>query len=121
MTDVSASSFAEIAVELSVARSTGDVDFAELAWATWVQSAFASDRATKIDVLAARIGLSEDATAHILGAERKHRERIVEAHNLMKRLIPYEAEVRALLARVEPEAERRVWQRLIDFVRGGRR
>jgi len=121
MTDLSTSSFAELAVELSVAKSTGDVDFAELAWATWVQSAFASDRALKIDVLAARIGLSEDATAHILGAERKHRERIAEAHDLMKRLIPHEAEVRALLARVEPEAERKVWKRLIDFVRGGRR
>lgn len=120
MSDVAISSFAEIAVELSVAKSTGDVDIAELVWATWVQAAYASDRAVKIDILAAQIGLSEDATAHILGAERKHRERLAEAHDLMKRLIPHEAEVRALLARVEPGAERRVWQRLVDFVRGRR-
>lgn len=124
MTDQS--KFPEIAVELAVARST-DADLAELAWATWVQAAFAGDRAVKIDILAARIGLSPDATANILAAERKHCERIAEAHALLKALIPHEAEVCAILARAEREPEAtvwaRVWRQITEFVqrRGPRR
>lgn len=105
-------SFAHIAVGLAVAQSEGHADFAELAWASWVQAAFAADRAISCEVLAARIGLSEDATAHLLAAERKHRERIAEAHQLFKRLIPHEAEVRAILSRAERETKASVWARL---------
>lgn len=113
-----AQTFAEIAVELSIAQQ--DVDFAELAWSMWMQSTYSADRAAKLEVLAARIGLSSDATAHVMAAERTHRDRIAEAHDLFRRLIPYEAEVRALLAEVPVDAERGMWKRLVEFVRGGR-
>lgn len=112
-------SFAEIAVELSIAQQ--DVDFAELAWSTWMQSTYSADRAAKLEVLSARIGLSVDATAHVMAAERTHRDRIAEAHDLFRRLIPHEAKVRAMLAEVPPEAETRMWRRLVDFVRRGGR
>lgn len=111
------SNFAEMAVELRIAQNEGHVDFAELVHATWIQSLYAGHRAVRLDILAATIGLSPDATERVCAAEHRHAERIAEAHNILKALIPFEAEVRALLARVEPEAERHVWQRLVDFVR----
>lgn len=115
MNTVQPSSFAELAVELAVAQSS-DADLAELAWATWVQCAFAGDRVVGIEVLAARIGMSSDATAHVIAAERKHCERIADAHHLLKSLIPHEAEVRAILARAEQDPAASVWRRLVDFV-----
>ena len=123
MTAPQQSSIAEMAVELAAVQSQ-NVDLAELVWATWVQAAFAADRAVQIDVLAARIGLSPDATANVLGAERKHCERIAEAHRLLKALVPHEAEIREILARAGREPEASVWARLharlSAFVKGRR-
>lgn len=111
------SSFAELAVELKVAQSTGHVDLADLVHATWLQSHYAGDRLARLDILSASIGLPEHVTAGILASERKHAACIAEAHQLLKALIPHEAEVRRLLADVPP---RTVWQRLVDFIRGTR-
>jgi 2-oxo-4-hydroxy-4-carboxy--5-ureidoimidazoline (OHCU) decarboxylase len=110
--------FDNIATELG--RADLDVDLAELTWATWMHSAYLAGRAVEARVLAARVGLSEDATAHIAAAEQHHRERILAAHDYFRRLAPIETEVKKLLARAEREPERNVWKRLVAFARRGR-
>lgn len=86
---------AEIAVEASLARSSLE----EMAFAFCVQSMLAHVKAQDVEVLAARIGLSRETAERCITDAQHHAALLGEAHELLKRLIPYEDEVRAIAAR----------------------
>lgn len=121
MTSLAPINFDEIAVELCCAEN---IDLSELCFATWLQSAAINDRMVRVENVAARIGLSADATARIIAMERHHVERIAQAHDFFRRWSAHEPEFRALLARLEREPEQRTWERMrekiVRFVRKGR-
>lgn len=85
--------FAELAVELRVAQLRLSESAAALRLAA---IALTLDR-DEIEHLAARIGLSADATARLLNDMDQTLGGLVEAHRLIKALIPHEARVQALI------------------------
>jgi hypothetical protein len=99
--NASASNLAELALETRrAARETAErraKSAAQLAFACKLGSLDASLYRSELEILAAEIGLSADATGHVLG-QWEYRARLLdEAHELLRKLIPFETQVRAMV------------------------
>lgn len=88
-------SFSEMATELAIA----DTDAASMSLALFWQSVFAGKERDGMEVLAARVGLPVALAIDVLADYAQHSARIAAAYELIRALIPFEAEVRALIGR----------------------
>lgn len=97
----SPSNLAELAVELRLAeldvrRSECEAPLTNLSFALKLESIIAADHRGKLEEIAARFGLSRDATGLVLD-QWEYRSRLLhEAHLLLRALIPHEAHIRDL-------------------------
>lgn len=93
--DADSFSFSEMAAEIAIA----DAGAAEMTLALFWQANFAGKERDTMEVLAARVGLPVALASDLLKNYGQHAARIAAAHKLLRDLIPYEAEVRALIDR----------------------
>jgi len=91
-------SLADMAVELHLARS----NLEEMAFSVAVHSMIACDEAKNLEKLTARLGIVSYVPVRVIADKNYHADLLGQAFELLKALIPYEAEVRAIAAR-EPE------------------
>lgn len=88
------SNLAELAVEVRLAER--EAALTEVCFALKLEAMIAGGYRTKLFEVAARIGLSADSTRVVLD-EWEYRGRLLnEAHELLRALIPHEAQVREL-------------------------
>jgi hypothetical protein len=93
---------AELALETrQAARETAErraKSAAQLAFACKLGSLDAGLYRAELEIMAAQIGLSADATGHVLG-QWEYRARLLdEAHELLRALIPHEAQIRRMVS-----------------------
>jgi len=88
MQTLSSDTLAKMAVELHIAEQrNADADLEPMVFALWLEASAAAKRVDGMALLSARIGLSDEAIARILGDEYRHAEIIGKAHRLIKNMI----------------------------------
>jgi hypothetical protein len=111
---------AELALETRLAaRETAErrpKSAAQLAYACKLGSLDATLYRSELEVLAAEIGLSPDATGHVLG-QWEYRARLLdEAHERLREQIPFEKQIRLVIKLMRWWcALTRWWRKLIPF------
>lgn len=91
-------SLAYMAVELHLAHS----NLEDMAFSVAVHSMIACDEAKNLEQLSARLGILSHVPARVIADKNYHANLLGQAFELLKALIPFEAEVRAIAAR-KPE------------------
>ena len=91
-----ASNFAELAVEAGIAAR--ETALAEVCFALKLEAMTAGLYRSKLEQIAATIGLSPDATELVLDQWETRSRLLNEAHHLLRALIPHEQRVRDLIA-----------------------
>jgi len=92
----SPTSLAVLAVEVRLAER--EAALTEVCFALQLEAMIAGRYRSQLEVIAARIGLSRDATGLVLD-QWEYRGRLLnEAHLLLRALIPFEAHIRDLIA-----------------------
>jgi hypothetical protein len=72
---------------MSVLPDFSDIDLAEMAFALELEAMVASHSRSKLEQVAARIGLSRDATAKVLGDWKRRAKIMHAAHLVVMRLL----------------------------------
>jgi len=86
---------ADLALEVRLAER--EADLAQMCFALKLESLVAGAYRGKLEEIAARIGLSRDATGAVLD-QWEYRARLLnEAHVLLRALIPLEPQIRAMV------------------------
>lgn len=89
-------SFAAIAVELHVAKST----FADMALAAAIFAMLRNGHLEQLERVAADCGIKSHTVHDLLLDEKRLSSLVAEAHRLFKRMVPIEGQVRALIERL---------------------
>ena len=89
------SNIADLALETRLAER--EADMAQMCFALKLEAMVAGAYRSKLFEIAARIGLSPDATGAVLD-QWEYRSRLLnEAHVLLRALIPFEPQIRAMV------------------------
>jgi hypothetical protein len=86
---------ADLALETRLAERAADL--AQVCFALKLEAYAASDTRSKLFELATRIGLSPDATGAVLDQWEYRARMLNEAHVLLRALIPFEPQIRAMV------------------------
>jgi len=88
-------SLADIAVELHLAQAS----LTDVAFSVAVHSMISCDEAGRLEKLSARLGIRSPIPSRVIADKEYHAAMIGQAFEIIKALIPYEDEVREMVAR----------------------